>query len=80
MKRCYLMCNNLEHAIENTSDYLRGMRDARNGELAEVGASDDYVRGYGTQYEAEQQLTAMGLMQDKKMSIFGWIRVKQLQS
>ena len=65
------MCNNLNHSINNTSEYLRGMRDARDGELAEVGASDDYNRGYDCQYTAEQQLTAMGLMQDKKMSIFG---------
>jgi len=65
------MCNNLNNKIENTADYLRGMRDAKDGKPAEAGASDDYENGYGTQYEAEQQLTAMGLMQDKKMSIFG---------
>ena len=65
------MCNNLNHSINNTSEHLRGMRDARNGEPAEIGASDDYMNGYAIQYEAEQQLTAMGLMQDKKMSIFG---------
>ena len=65
------MCNNLNHKIENTADYLRGMRDSKDGKPAEVGASDDYENGYGAQYESEQQLTAMGLMQDKRMSIFG---------
>ena len=63
--------NNLEHGIENCSDYMRGMRAAKRGYPAECGATDDYYRGYGCQYEAEAQLTAMGLEQDKKMSIFG---------
>ena len=65
------MCNNLTNKIDSTSDFLRGQRDAKDGKPSEVGASDDYNRGYDCQYTAEQQLTAMGLMQDKKMSIFG---------
>jgi hypothetical protein len=55
----------------NTDEYLRGMRAAKDGKPAEVGASDDYNDGYGTQYEAEQSLTEMGLMQDRLMGIFG---------
>jgi hypothetical protein len=60
----------MDNSITDTAEYLRGMRDAKQGEPSEIGASDDYCRGYGTQYEAEQQLTAFGLMQDKRMSIF----------
>ena len=64
------MINN-HNGIENTGEYLRGMRDAKAGNHSEVGASDDYNEGYGTQYAAEQSLTEMGLMQDRAMSIFG---------
>ena len=63
------MINNF-NGIESTSEYLRGMRDAKAGRAADIGASDDYNHGYGTQYEAEQALTEMGLMQDRAMSLF----------
>ena len=55
----------------NPSDYLRGMRDAKDGKQAESGASDDYDKGYACQYETQERLTALGIMHDNKMSIFG---------
>ncbi len=42
-------------------DFLQGQRDCRDGKSHEAGKSDAYDRGYGTQYEAEQALTEMGL-------------------
>ena len=55
--------------IKNTSEYLRGQSDAKHGEDADINGCKDYIRGYALQYEAEQQLTDMGLRQDKKMGI-----------
>ena len=65
------MCNNLTCEISSPGDHLRGVRDAKDGKPSEIGASDRYMRGFSSQYEAEQRLTAMGLTQDKEMSIFG---------
>ena len=62
------MCNNLNHKIENTADYLRGMRDAKDGKPAEVGASDSYMNAYNFQVQSVQQLADMGL--SNQASIF----------
>jgi hypothetical protein len=45
----------------NTREYLDGQRDCRDGLPAKLNASDDYYEGFGTQYQAEQMLTEMGL-------------------
>jgi hypothetical protein len=36
------------------ADFLRGQRDCKKGIPAPVNASEDYMRGYGAQYTAEQ--------------------------
>ena len=64
------MINNF-NGIECSPEFRRGMADQKAGKPADIDGSDDYIDGYGTQYEAEQALTEMGLMQDKAMSIFG---------
>lgn len=53
----------------DTEEFLRGQRDCKEGKMSALGASSDYCRGYSAQYEAEQMMTAMGLMQDKRMGI-----------
>ena len=45
----------------NTDDFLQGQRDCKDGVPHEAGKSKDYDAGYGSQYEAEQALTEMGL-------------------
>jgi hypothetical protein len=62
--------HNLNDRIDDTNEYLRGMRAARDGQPCECGCSDDFERGYNTQYTHEKQMTAIGLKQEKKMSIF----------
>ena len=47
----------------NADDYLKGMRDCKDGNDAKPGMSQDYYDGFGCQYEAEQSLTEMGLRQ-----------------
>jgi len=52
----------------NTDEYLKGMRDCKNGKPARLGMSDDYYDGYSCQYEAEQALTELGLRNEPKRS------------
>ena len=41
------------------NDYLRGMKDCQDGLDHKGGQSQDYDRGYNTQYQKEQNLTAL---------------------
>ena len=43
----------------NTDDFLRGQKDCKAGKPHKSG-SDDYNRGYATQYELEQYLSGEG--------------------
>ena len=40
--------------IENESEYLRGMKDCKEGKAHQAGQHKDYDRGYAIQYEFEQ--------------------------
>lgn len=44
--------------IESADDFLRGQQDCKDGALAPVFEPEDYYRGYRTQYELEQTMTA----------------------
>ncbi len=48
-----------------SDDFLRGMQDCQSGRPATVGASDEYNRGYGTQYESEALISEMSLNQEQ---------------
>ena len=61
------MINNF-NGIENTSEYLRGMRDAKAGKPSEVGASDDYQDAYNLHSSSVEMLANMGLAD--RVSIF----------
>ena len=41
------------------NDYLRGMSDCQAGVEHKEGQGQDYDRGYSTQYQQEQNLTAL---------------------
>lgn len=40
----------------NVSDFLHGQRDCREGREPKVNANEDYLRGYSTQYQHEQNM------------------------
>ena len=42
--------------IKNTNDFLKGQRDCKEGNPPERKPSEDYLRGYATQYQHEQNL------------------------
>ena len=50
----------------NSDEYLKGMRDCKDGKPHQPGMSQDYNEGYSCQYSAEQSLTAMGLRNEPK--------------
>jgi hypothetical protein len=52
-----------------TDDFLQGQNDCRDGIEHKAGKSAAYDDGYSTQYQAEQILTDMGLMQSRKMGM-----------
>lgn len=39
-------------------DFIDGQRDCKEGVPHQAGKSEEYTRGYGVQYEFEQQKTA----------------------
>ena len=47
--------------IKNPDDFLDGMRDCDKGIPHKAGLSYEYNRGYGCQYEHEQNMAALGL-------------------
>ncbi len=49
----------------NTSDFLQGQSDCDEGKPAKLNASDDYNRGYGAQYQHEQNMTEAGLKYER---------------
>ena len=56
--------------MDNFSDDFKwGMRDCKEGVLAMVNGSNEYNKGYSQQYNAEQSLTEMGLMQEIEMEM-----------
>lgn len=44
-----------------SKEFMRGQRDCKDGKPHKPGQTEAYDRGYGAQYEAEQQLTEMGI-------------------
>ena len=46
-------------------DFLQGQRDCKAGVEHKAGKSKAYDDGYGTQYEAEQSMTEMGLSNER---------------
>jgi len=40
----------------NASDFLRGQQDCKEGAPPRVNATEDYLRGYGNQYQHEQNM------------------------
>ena len=62
------MCNNLTNKIDTPSDCIRGARDGKSGQPAEVGASDDYMDAYNENAEAVNLLADFGL--DNRVSLF----------
>ena len=64
------MCNNLNHEIGNTSEHLRGMRDAREGKPAEVAASDDYMNGYNEVSDDNRFIEALNIQPARIVSLF----------
>jgi hypothetical protein len=55
--------------MKKSDDYLWGVCDCKAGVPAMVGASADYYSGYSDQHSAEQALTMMGLIEDRKMGM-----------
>ena len=49
----------------DTDRFLQGQRDCKEGKPHEAGKPEDYNRGYGSQYEAEQLATEMGLRNER---------------
>ena len=47
--------------INDTNDYLLGMADCKAGRKHQKGRSVDYDRGYGAQFQHEQNLTELSL-------------------
>lgn len=43
--------------VKFCNKFLAGMRACREGEACPAGASKEFERGYGAQYEVEQQRT-----------------------
>ena len=50
--------------IENGNDYLDGMLDCQEGKPHQKGRSVDYDRGYGAQFQHEQNMTELGLRRE----------------
>ena len=40
--------------INNTNEFMDGMRDAKEGLEHKMGMGEDYTRGFSAQYQAEQ--------------------------
>ncbi len=45
--------------IKKTEDFLAGQRDCKEGEVHKIGMSEDYDRGYGAQYQHEQNMARL---------------------
>lgn len=51
--------------INNPQDFLQGQKDCIAGIPHEAGKSKDYDRGYNTQYQHEQNLTALSMRRSR---------------
>ena len=45
----------------NTDEFLNGQLACKSGNECPVDASDDFIRGYATQYQSEQILSNQGV-------------------
>ncbi len=54
------------------NDYLRGMEDCKAGRSANTQDSEDYNRGYATQYQHEQNLTESSLQVERLKQHRAW--------
>ena len=52
--------------IADTDQYLNGMADCKAGKPHKKGQHLDYDRGYGAQFQLEQNLTELGLRRVKR--------------
>lgn len=43
--------------VFNADDFLKGQKDCKEGIPHKAGKSEDYNRGYGAQYQHEQNVT-----------------------
>ena len=46
-----------------TLDYLEGQNDCIEGNPPKLNPSYEYLRGYGEQYEREESVTALSIME-----------------
>lgn len=50
--------------VISAGDFLRGQRDCQNG-IPHTTGSESYNRGYAAQYQHEQNMTEISLMQER---------------
>lgn len=51
--------------ILSTDDFLRGQIDCQDGTPHKAGQSSDYDRGYAAQYQHDENLSELSLMQER---------------
>lgn len=56
----------MKQGFFSADDFLQGQKDCQSGKKHESGHSTSYDRGFSTQKEWEEVLTAMSLQQEEK--------------
>lgn len=49
----------------SADDFLKGQADCKDGKLADLKGNVDYNRGYAAQYQHEQNMTDLGIRNDR---------------